>query len=293
MRIICMESYAIKKHLIKRVLFSFAIVSMFYGCSEQADNDKGISVNTSQISISNEVDEQLNKDKIKTNTNNDIPIAENNNQTEISDDLQKTSPEFIKQEKYFDALHTKIASGSASFKEIRHALMDRNVAALTNTVHALYSMRIHRHVHKLLYDMWNLEQDKHPDLTWDLIAKAPTRIALASTISRIQIKDTHEYKSYIRSHKYDEHEFHRAQVVVALGLIGDPVDVPYLKEMGSSDNNYVVQSAITGLAFMNNIQARDALVYIWKEFQEDPRADLILEVLAKAYDWVPVTQNNS
>jgi hypothetical protein len=272
--------------LVKKTLLSLAIVSLTYGCSEQSDNNNNISVNTSDPSISNKADEQLNKNDV-------LPITEKKNQTKKPVGLQKNSPEFIKQEKYFDALHTKIASGTASFIEVRQALTDRNIGALTNTVHALYSMRIHRHVHNLLFDMWSMKKDKYPDLSWDLIAKAPTRIALASTMSRIQINDAHEYKDYIRSHKYDDHEFHRAQVVVALGLIGDPIDVPYLKEMASSDNTYVVQSAITGLAFMNNVQARDALVNIWKEFQKDPRADLILEVLAKAYDWVPVTKNNS
>jgi hypothetical protein len=288
-----MEFYAIKK-FIKRILFGFAIISLLFGCSEQSEDKKNISVSAdeTQTLISNETSKQPSESK--TEQNNGLSVTEGHKQPdEKATDPRKKSPEFIKQERYFDALHSKIASGTASFKEVRQALTDRNIAALTNTVHALYSMRIHRHIHNLLYDMWNMEKDKHPGLSWDLIAKAPTRIALASTISRIQIKDTSEYKSYIRSHKYDEHEFHRAQVVVALGLIGDPVDVPYLKEMGSSDNNYVVQSAVTGLAFMNNVQARDALVNIWKEFQEDPRANLILEVLAKAYDWVPVTKNNS
>jgi hypothetical protein len=255
--------------LVKKTLLSLTIVSLACGCSEQSDNNNSIPVNVSQTSI-----------------------TEKHIQNGKSVDAQVTSPEFIKQNKYIKELHTRISSGNASFKEIRQALTDRDVPALTNTVHALYSMRIHRHVHHLLYDMWNMEKNKYPELSWDLIAKAPIRIALASTINRIQISGTHEYKDYIRSHKYDEHEFHRAQIVVALGLNGDPVDVPYLKEMASSDNTYVVQSAITGLAFMNNVQARDALVNIWKEFQEDPRADLILEVLAKAYDWVPVTKNN-
>jgi hypothetical protein len=284
MRFSSMKFNAKNKSFTKQILLSLTVISLICSCSEQSGDNEGISVK-SQISIETELDEN--------NIHKESQPSENQTQTDNKDDLKKTTPEFFKQEKYFDNLHGKIATGTASFKEIRQALTDRNVAALTNTVHALYSMRIHRPVHKLLYDMWNMEKNKHPDLSWDLITKAPTRIALASTINRIQISDTHEYKDYIRSHKYDEHEFHRAQVVVALGLNGDPVDVPYLKEMASSNNNYVVQSAITGLAFMNNLQGRDALVNIWKDFQEDPRADLILEVLAKAYDWVPVTKNNS
>lgn len=278
----------------KKILLGLTCICLACACSEQSENNN-VSVNKSQTSISDKTD-------VKSDKDNALPITEKHNQSKKPESLQKNSPEYIKQEKHFESLHSKIASGTASFLEVREALTDRNVAALTNTMHALFSMRIHRHIHHLLYDMWNMEKDKYPELSWDLIAKAPTRIALASTINRIQINDIHnindineihEYKDYIRSHKYDKHEFHRAQVVVALGFSGDPADVPYLQEMASSDNTYVVQSAITGLAFMNNVQARDALVNIWKDFRNDPRADLILNVLEKAYDWVPVKRNKS
>ncbi|MBT7952458.1 MAG: HEAT repeat domain-containing protein [Gammaproteobacteria bacterium] len=187
----------------------------------------------------------------------------------------------------YEDLSQKITYGKATALEVRNALTEQNPAALSNTMHALYSMRWQRVIVYLLNDLWKLDKNKYPDLAWNLIEKPPVRIALASTINRIQIHDTKEYKDYIRAHKYDEHEFHRAQVIISLGLNKNPKDVPYLQEMGEGNNNYVAQSAITALALMHHVLARDAMVTIWGKYANDPRGDLILEVLKKAYDWVP------
>ncbi len=187
----------------------------------------------------------------------------------------------------YEKLRQKITYAEATALEVKNALTEQDPAALSNTLHALYSMRWHRVVVYLLDDLWKLDKNKHPDLAWNLIEKPPVRIALASTINRIQIHNTKEYKDYIRAHKYDEHEFHRAQVIISLGLNQNPKDVPYLQEMGEGNNNYVAQSAITALALMHHVLARDAMVTIWGKYANDPRGDLILEVLKKAYDWMP------
>ena len=89
----------------------------------------------------------------------------------------------------------------------------------------------------------------------------------------------------VRAYKYDEHEFHRAQVVVALGLNGDPDDVAYIQEMAAGDNVYVSQSAISSLAIVGHEKARDAMVALYKEFKDDPRGPLLLQLLEQAYDW--------
>ena len=185
----------------------------------------------------------------------------------------------------YTELRQKITYGQATLAEVRSALTERDPAALTNTVHALYSMRWHRGVITLLYELWAFNKGLYPELAWDLIEKPPVRIALASTLNRIQVLDASEYKTYIRAHENDEHEFHRAQVVVALGLGGDPADVPYLEKMAAGDNAYVAQSAITGLGLMTNQKARDALIGLQEKFRTDPREPLIAEILQKAYHW--------
>jgi hypothetical protein len=210
-------------------------------------------------------------------------------ETNISASVSRPVPteEDIRKAAHYSKLNKKIAYGTATLAEARQALSQNDVGALTNTMHALYGLRWNRGIYNLLYGMWNLDKEKYPELAWEQISKAPARIALASTINRIQITNTDEYKDYIRAHKNDEHEFHRAQVVIALGFNGDHADIEYLKTMVSDDNEYVTQSAVTGLALMGSDDARDALGQLWKKHRDDPRATLIEGVLLKVYKVKP------
>ena len=185
----------------------------------------------------------------------------------------------------YDVLREKITFGNANFSEVREALTEPDILNLTNTLHALYSMRWHRAVLHLLQNIWERKREKYPELAWDLLEKIPPRIALASTINRIRIFNTDEYKSYIRSHRYADHEFVRAQVVVSLGLNGDPDDVDYLVKMVNSSNHYVVQTAMTSLALMGHVRAKEAMITLEDEYRDEPRGKLLRELLKKAYQW--------
>ncbi len=187
----------------------------------------------------------------------------------------------------YDTLRRKITYGNATLAEVRRALTEDDPAALTNTVHALYSMRWHRGVFKLLYDLWELKRNKYPEINWKEIEKPPVRLALASTLNRIQISDTKVFQDYIRSFEDHKHEFIRAQVVVALGFNGDRDDIPYFRSMITGENDYVAQSAITGLGLMNNNEARDALLEL---------RDVYPGILREAYGWIAdtnVDKNNN
>lgn len=178
----------------------------------------------------------------------------------------------------------RITQGSAKLMEVIQLLSHTDdVAALTNTLHALYSMRWHRGVNNLLDDIWQGNHNKYPTLAWTALEKIPARIALASTLNRIRIYNTQEYKDFIHAHQYDEHEFHRAQVAVSLGLNGDPADIPYLQEMAESDNTYVAQSAITALGLLVHPKSKEALIALSKKYQDDERGKLIREVFSKVY----------
>ena len=184
-------------------------------------------------------------------------------------------------------LREKITYGKATLGDVNLALTEPDVVQITNTIHALYSMRWHRGVQNLFDDLWLLKKDKHPGFAWESIEKIPARIALASTINRAQIFETQEYQDFIRAHMHDDHEFHRAQVVVALGLNGDPDDVEYIKTMADGENHYVVQSAISSLAMLSHVKARDAMIELYHEHHGTPRGDLLLKLLKHAYKWLP------
>ncbi len=190
----------------------------------------------------------------------------------------------------FRKLYDKIYSGKATLKQVTQALATKDTTQMVNAIHALYAMKWHIGVNKLLYKMWRLEVDETPDINWELIKQAPVRIALASTINRINMLKSKAFRDYIRSFKYDDNDLVRGQVLVALGLNGDPVDVPYLEEMADSNNRYLTQIGVSSLAFMGNSTAKESLISLAKKHYDTPRGKLILGVLSRAYDVVPVTK---
>lgn len=214
---------------------------------------------------------------------NDANSPETKEQLQSAQKANQSSP--INSDMRFQQLYRKVVTGEATLAEIRELLTDKNVAGLTNTIHGLYTMRYHRGVIHLLDSLWQENKTLYPELSWDLLAKTPIRIALASTLNRIYIGQTREYIDFIREHKDEEHEFHLAQVAIALGLNGDPADVDYLEQLASGDNVYIVQTSMSALALMNNPKARDALIVIEKEFSDDPRSKLATELLWQAYRW--------
>ena len=193
----------------------------------------------------------------------------------------------------YELLQQKIAYGQANLVEINQALTAPDSAVLTNIIHGMYSMRWLRGAQYILDDMWHLKKDNHPDYNWVLIEQAPARLALASTLNRIKIIDTDEYLSYLRSFKYDELEFNRAQVVVAMGFNGDPSDLDYIREMADGDNHYVAQSAITSLALFGGNRARNIMIELWEKHGRTGRGQLLLDLLKKTYKWQPPTEEKS
>ena len=55
----------------------------------------------------------------------------------------------------------KITFGNANFSEVREALTEPDILNLTNTLHALYSMRWHRAVLHLLQNIWLNHSNHH------------------------------------------------------------------------------------------------------------------------------------
>ena len=193
----------------------------------------------------------------------------------------------------FVFIQRKIIAGQASFAEVRQALTDEDIGALTNTVHGLYSMRWHRGVYNLLHDMWAMKKDTAPEIQWRQIEKPPVRLALASTLLRVEPFNNDEYVNYLREHRYDEHEFHRAQVVIGLGFKASTQDMDYIYEMADGSNPFVAQSAVTALAIMDITPARDALIRLLDKWDGDPRGDIIHDVLRQAYHWPAEEQKST
>ncbi|MBL1143149.1 MAG: HEAT repeat domain-containing protein [Proteobacteria bacterium] len=217
--------------------------------------------------------------------NSDYAYSEISNDTSSVKTLNKASRTIS-----FRDLYQRIYSGKATLEQVKLALTTKDSTKLVNTMHALYAMRWHAGVHNLLYKMWEIDKDEAPKISWDLIEKPPVRIALASTINRIDILKSKDIREYIRSFKYDDDVLNRGQALVALGLNGDPVDVPYLEEMADSNNRYLTQIGVSSLAFMENSTAKESLISLAKKHYDTPRGKLILDVLSRSYNVVPVSK---
>ncbi|NKB37813.1 MAG: hypothetical protein GKR93_11685 [Gammaproteobacteria bacterium] len=70
-----------------------------------------------------------------------------------------------------EAAKKLIIYGNATIAQVRLALTEKDTAELTNTIHALFSMRWHRGVYKLLYKMWEMSVGDYPELNWEAIGK--------------------------------------------------------------------------------------------------------------------------
>ncbi len=262
-----------------KIFNTLLILSVFAFCISCSDNADDDATGKKIADISNQ--------SAASNINNNETIESSAEDKDIS--IEETAPEnSVEKPKFnYNKLRTLITYGKATIIDVKQALTETDVVGLSNTLHALYSMRWHRGVYHLYYDLWNLEKDKYPDLAWESLEKVPARIALASTINRVQIYNTEEYKNYIRAHEHDENEFHRAQVVVALGLNGDPDDVEYIKSMADGDNHYVAQSAISSLAMAAHVKAQDAMIELYEKYKGTARGNLLLSLLKKSYRWEP------
>ncbi len=189
----------------------------------------------------------------------------------------------------YTQLQLRVVNGQASFPEVVRALSDADVARLVNTVHMMHSQRWQRASVRLLLALWR-QQDTVAfpgDLNPERFAKPPVRLALASTLLRMEAPGRDAYLRYLLEHRYDAHEFHRAQVVIGLGLNRNPKDVDYLEEMASSGNDYVVQAAVTALGLMQDLRARQALGRLWERHRGGALGELIEGVLARVYRVTP------
>ncbi len=215
-------------------------------------------------------------------------IAKENNLASVEENTEiGTQSNTIKPKYNYKILRRNITFGDATFPEVKWALTETDVLQLSNTMHALYSMRWHRGVYNLLFDLWHLNKDKYPELAWKTIEQTPVRIALASTISREQTIDTSEFQNFIRSYMDDENQSNLAQVVIALGLNGNPDDVEYIKTLASGSDQFVSNSAISSLAILNHDSAKEAMIELYEQNKENTKGDLLIGLLEKAYSWSP------
>ncbi len=182
----------------------------------------------------------------------------------------------------YDNLQLRLAAGGVDMSELRWALTDPDVTALTKTTHLLPAMAWHRSALYLIDDLWALKSEKYPELNWRLIAEPPVRIALASTLARLQKEDKKtEYIDYINRFRDDPDPFNQLQVIIAMGYMRDSGNTDYLASRLNSASPLIVKNAISALASLGEGPARNIVVELGKTHHDETMRLFINKVLAE------------
>jgi hypothetical protein len=185
-------------------------------------------------------------------------------------------------------LRDRVASGTASIADIKRAIEIGKPGDIANVLAATYNMRANAQVRSLLFDMWREVKSTHADLPWQKLQHPVIRTALAAVMNRIAAGTIPEFMDYLRSQADSDIDLVRAQVAVALGMTGYAEDIPLLKKYAGDESYYVAKSAILGLGYVYNDEARQTLIELRDEYSGTARGVYITGMLREAYHWQPV-----
>lgn len=195
--------------------------------------------------------------------------------------IQLTDPVII--------LRDRVASGSASIADIKRAIKIGKPGDVANVLAATYNMRANPQVRSLLFDMWREVKSEHADLPWDKLQHPVIRTALAAVMNRIAAGTIAEFMDYLHSQADSDIELVRAQVALALGMTGYSDDIPQLKKYAQGESEYVAKSAILGLGYVYNDEAKQTLIDLREQYSGTPRGVYITGMLREAYLWNPLS----
>jgi HEAT repeat protein len=184
----------------------------------------------------------------------------------------------------YERTREAIRASTATLDAILEALTEEDVEGLANTLHALYLMGERPWVLQLLRALWNEDLDAYPELDWGRLSAPAARVALASTLARLEPARRESYLGYLRRALAEPDPFVRAQAAVGLGFAGEPADVPALAELALGGAAYDGEAAVKALGIHGSESARLALLAL----RDAPRLDrrrraVVRQVLLEAY----------
>ncbi len=189
---------------------------------------------------------------------------------------------------HYDGLRQSIMQSTASLAAIVEALEQPYTLGVANTLYALHKMHFVRPVHHLLDALWQNNQSRYPNLNWEAINSNTGRIALATTLMRIKVKNTEAYIEHIRTHQDSEDPQVLSQVGMALGFNGEMNDLPYLERLAESETPKIAEGAITGLSTFQGNKAKRVMIGLAKKYEGTARGNYLKQMLRDFYGWPPM-----
>lgn len=170
-----------------------------------------------------------------------------------------------------DLTRERIRLQEATREEVLDALEEDEVRGLANTVHVLYFMAGAGWVRDLLQALWEQDLRAYPTLHWGRLSAPAVRVALASTLARLDPPGREVFLAYLRQALSDPESFVRAQAAVGLGLSGTDEDAPRIEALARGGGPYDAEAAVKALAILGTEAGRAALLRLRADPAIDPR----------------------
>ena len=137
-----------------------------------------------------------------------------------------------------------------------------------------------------LWDLWNGEAGKHPDLNWRVAERPVTRAEVASTLVYLSVRGGHEtelapFREYARESVGDANLYVAIHTLNILEMIDDPDDVPLVFATALEDSGTKFRAAVLTLASMCNDAASEALSELWDAVETEGERAFIDEQTKK------------
>jgi len=166
------------------------------------------------------------------------------------------------------ALSSSHPDPNITVEEVKKRLREPREDYLYNTISWLIIRRDDPQIMELLKTVWARDKSGYPDLAWSELGSPVVRVALAQTLAQVYPKNQ-SYKAYILKALDDRDPFVQSRAALALGVLGDPTDIPKLETMVRAADKHASEMAIVALASMRRSDANAALERLKKEFAAD------------------------
>jgi hypothetical protein len=135
--------------------------------------------------------------------------------------------------------------------------------------------------------VWNLDREKYPDLSWDLLDEPEFRINFAQLWARWTTEvnknrsELQSIRSYVDPFLSSGRVERRGPAVDFLGAVGDESDIPLLKQIALEDQSTVTLNAVLAIRSIGGAAANSALQDLYEKVRDPLLKERIKSIMQR------------
>lgn len=161
-------------------------------------------------------------------------------------------------------------------------LKSRNIDKIIETMNDIKKLANEKKILNVVIDLWAKNDEKYPDLPWDIITTDVVRLELADILIQakknrvidLEISSMHTFVS--RLIQGDDYRT-KLQALLVLPLFNDPRDVPIILDVIKTPGSAWFRAGVRTLAAMCNDSAKAALDELEKSLADPKEKRIFIE----------------